>query len=138
MAEATAREIFARFVRTGVERDLSAQADLYASDGVLEWPFAPAGMPRRTEGREAIRRVLAGLHAGADAAGLRVTGVREVAVHDTTDPEVIIAEFEVQAEAGTTPTTLPYVQVYRVRAGEIVSLRDYWSPATAAAVTAPA
>jgi ketosteroid isomerase-like protein len=52
--------------------------------------------------------------------------VDNVTIHETTDPEVIVAEFEYQ---GTTdadePYALPAIFVMRVRDGEIVSSRDY-------------
>lgn len=50
-----------------------------------------------------------------------------ITVHETADPEVIVAEFEYQ---GTVPATgesfaLPGIFVMRVREGQIVSSRDY-------------
>jgi ketosteroid isomerase-like protein len=49
-------------------------------------------------------------------------------VHETHDPEVIVVEFEaVGVEGdGTTRYALPFIQVVRVRAGEIVEQRDYF------------
>jgi ketosteroid isomerase-like protein len=110
--------------------DMDAQADMYAEDGVLEWPFAPEGMPRRVLGREAIRRVLVPLGERARAAGHHLLRYDSVVVHDTSDPEVIVAEFDVQGEIVPSgqPYQLSYVQVLRVRDGKIVTFRDYWSP----------
>src|SRR4029453_5114134 len=103
--------------------DMDAQADLYAVEGVLEWPFAPDGMPRRVEGREAIRRVLAPLGQRASDAGHHLLGYRSGVVHETTDPEVIVVEFDVQGEVLPVGQAyqLSYIQVLRVRDGEIVS-----------------
>jgi ketosteroid isomerase-like protein len=52
--------------------------------------------------------------------------VGNVTIHETTDPEVIVAEFECQgtSDAGE-PYALPAIFVLRVRNGEIVSSRDY-------------
>ena len=90
----------------------------------------PEGLPRRVAGREAIRRVLVPLGERARAAGHHLLGLRSMVVHDTADPEVIIAEFEVQGEVRPSgqPYQLSYVQVLRVRDGEIVTFRDYWNP----------
>jgi len=52
--------------------------------------------------------------------------VGNVTIHETTDPEVIVAEFEYR---GTTDAGEPYAPptsfVLRVRNGEIVTCRDY-------------
>ena len=50
-----------------------------------------------------------------------------IVIHETTDPEVIVAEFEYQGTAADTgePYALPAIFVLRVRNGEIVSSRDY-------------
>jgi uncharacterized protein len=107
--------------------DLSAQADLYAPNGVLEWPSAPPGVPRRMQGRERIRRALAALEQRVGQVGTRLTGLHAQTLHETIDPEVVIAEFELCAELAPAGIVyrLPSIQVFRVRHGEIVSCRDY-------------
>ena len=57
-------------------------------------------------------------------------GVRRVAnitIHETTDPEVIVAEFEYQGTVAASgePFAIPCVFVLRVHNGEIVASRDY-------------
>jgi ketosteroid isomerase-like protein len=121
----TPREVFERFVRTGMERDMRAQAELYAPDGVLEWPFAPDGVPTRIEGRDEIFRTLSALRAGSSGLEIDEAGTK-VIVHETADPEVIVVELELAVGAAR----MPYVQVYQVRDGQIVSLRDYWGAGT--------
>jgi ketosteroid isomerase-like protein len=132
------REMVERVHRLAAAYDLRGQADLYALDGVLEWPFAPAGVPQRVEGRERIREVLASLEGAVRRAGTCVTTVRATAVHQTPDPEVVIVELEVAGELTTTGATyqLPYIQVFRIRDGQIVLFRDYFGPGTAAALEA--
>jgi ketosteroid isomerase-like protein len=53
-----------------------------------------------------------------------------VAIHDTTDPDEIVVEFDVVGEHAETrePYRLSYIQVLRSRNGEIALLRDYWDP----------
>jgi hypothetical protein len=132
MAEPSPREVIERIHRMAMDYDLRGQADLYAPGGVLEWPFAPGGVPRRLRGREEIRRVLGGLEQRVRQAGTRVTGVHLVVVHETLDPETVIVELELHGEVLATGTTyhLPYIQVLRVRDGQIVSFRDYFPAAT--------
>jgi uncharacterized protein len=60
--------------------------------------------------------------------------VANVTIHQTTDPEVIVAEFEYQGTSGDTgePYSVPGIFVLRVRNGEIVSSRDYFDHLAAA------
>ena len=125
------REVFARLHRAVRENyDMDGQADLYAENGTVELPFAPPGMPGRIEGREAIRRILRAGGEGARQAGRRIVEYRNVVVRDTDDPEVIVAEFDLHGEVPATGATyqLSFIQVLRVRDGEIVSMRDYFNP----------
>ncbi|MGW5656628.1 nuclear transport factor 2 family protein [Streptomyces humi] len=114
----TPREVLARYRRA--MRDMSADdlAELYAVDGVHEFPFTSPGFPARYDGREEVR---AGYRAAWGASPVRVTEIREVAVHDTADPEVIVAEQVVVAGQVTVPGLL----VLRVRDGRLVRVRDY-------------
>ena len=59
-----------------------------------------------------------------------------IVIHETADPEVIIAEFEYRGTVVDTgePFALPGIFVLRVRDGEIVSSRDYFDHVTAAAI----
>ena len=124
------REVWEQAHQHVREYDLGAFADMFAPDGVLELPFAPPGIPRRLEGREAIRGFLAPAGEAARSAGRRINGYSSVVVHETTDPEVIIAEFDLDGEIVTTGETyqLSYIQVMMVRNGWIVWMRDYMDP----------
>ena len=126
----SAREVWEQSHRHVQAYDLDGFADMFAPDGVLELPFAPAGVPRRLSGREEIRRFLAPAGRAARQAGRRIVGYSSVVVHETTDPEVIVAEFDLDGEVSATGETyqLSYIQVLRVRAGQIVSMRDYMDP----------
>lgn len=112
------------------EYDLDAFADMFAPDGVLELPFAPSSIPRRLSGREAIRGFLAPAGEAARSAGRRIKEYSSVVVHETTDPEIIIAEFDLDGEIVGTGETyqLSYIQVLRARNGQIVWMRDYMDP----------
>jgi ketosteroid isomerase-like protein len=95
-------------------------ADLYAEDVVVEMPMDPHRT--RIDGREAVRRRFA-----AAAEGLFELRAHDVIVHATTDPEVVIAEFEYDGlnRATGKTFTVANVQVLRVRGGRIVASRDY-------------
>ena len=124
----TPREV-AELVRLIVEgRSGIVFADLFAPDGVLEFPFAPPGTPTRLDGSDKIRE----FH------GTRATGARtlidiqevDMVTHETTDPEVVVVE--ITHRGHSTPLAGPYeftaLGVIRVRDGEIVSYRDYMNP----------
>ena len=136
-AVASPRAVVERLHRLVLDHDVEGQADLYAPDGVLEWPFAPEGVPRRLEGRAEIARVLGVLGERVRRSGTRLTGLDSV-VHETLDPEVIVVEVELHGEVAATGERyrLPYVQVARVRDGAIVSFRDYFGAGTARVLAA--
>jgi ketosteroid isomerase-like protein len=109
--------------------DAEGYADVFADDGVLEFPFAPAGWPTKLEGRAAILASTRLNFARARDAGRKFTELRPV-VHDGADPATAVVELEARVEASATgrSCTLRYVHVYRVREGRVASLRDYFSP----------
>ena len=124
---ASPRDVFERVLRAIQDVQMDVYADLFAADATFELPFAPPGVPRRIEGREAIR---AFIRAGAER--LRETPpqwqFRSIVVHETADPEVIVTEFEVHGVAAGDPYQFSNLQVMTVRGGEIAALRDYWNP----------
>ena len=108
-----------------LQHDMAGFSELFAEDAVLEFPFAAPGQRERVAGRAAIADYLRGYPDLLD--------VREVAakaVHQTADPEVLIAEFELAGVAVATqkPYRLRYIAVLTVRDGLIHHYRDYWSP----------
>jgi ketosteroid isomerase-like protein len=109
--------------------DMAGFAGLWAVDGTIEFPFAPAGYPQRVEGRAAVTEYLRDY---TDHVDLRAITSRTV--HRTADPEVVVVEFEVDGIAVRTgrPYRMKYISVITVRGGEIAGYRDYWSPVAAA------
>jgi uncharacterized protein len=103
-----------------------ALADLFARDALYEFPFlAPQRGVQRYEGREAIRSGFTA--AWGTLASSPVQAIRVLAVHDTTDPSIIIGEHEYDAvdpETGRSWTTR-FLIVLQAQEGEIVALRDY-------------
>jgi len=58
---------------------------------------------------------------------LHYKAYRNVVIHETADPEVIVVEQDITGTAATTGRdfTLPNIVVLRVRDGQIVHFRDY-------------
>ena len=100
-------------------------AAMMAEDGVMEFPFAPPGLPARLEGRDAIAAHLAGL-----PALLSIESLSEPEVHLGRDGETAVLEFDCRGRAVATgrPYEQRYVSVITVRDGRIARYRDYWNP----------
>jgi ketosteroid isomerase-like protein len=117
----TAQEIFALRTELIHQRRWSDLAEHYAADAVVDMPFA-LPEPVRLQGRPAIEAHLA----TAARAPLYFT-VENVVIHQTADPEVIIAEYDYLLSVTTTGKTLRVsnIQLFKVRNGQIVETRDY-------------
>jgi ketosteroid isomerase-like protein len=122
----TSREIVEQVLRAGRELDFDTFAGLMAPDGYIEWPYRPVGVPARLQGRAEIRRFLTEAAEGF----IRFDEFRNVVMHETTDPEVVIVEYE--AHGAVVMTGAPFRQtviaVFRVRDGQVLSYRDYINP----------
>ncbi|MGW6603205.1 nuclear transport factor 2 family protein [Streptomyces sp. NPDC055036] len=117
-------DLYRHSLRLLLDKDIPAWVALWAEDGLMEFPFAPDGWPRRLEGKEAIAAYMrhydhVDLH---DFPDLRI--------HQTTDPQTIVVEMRgvgrwVESDA---PFDTTYIAVVTVRDGHIASYRDYWNP----------
>jgi ketosteroid isomerase-like protein len=128
----THREIFERYVYAGpISRDPGAIAAMFVEDGVFEAPLVPDGhqLPRRLVGRDAIRTGISAYQLYPAYQGTVNVEQSGYVLHDTTDPDVFIAEIDaVFDEATGQRTPMSQVKIFRVRDGQIVSLRDYFTP----------
>ncbi|AUG80532.1 hypothetical protein CFP65_5851 [Kitasatospora sp. MMS16-BH015] len=117
-------EVLARYRQAMLDKSADDLAELYAVDAVHEFPFLFPGMPASYLGREEVR---AGYRAAWGASPAQVREIREVALHRSTDPEVITVEQTVCGVVTTTgrPFSLPGPLVIRVRGGLIRHVRDY-------------
>jgi uncharacterized protein len=127
--DASPREVVERLL-TGVAAGATpALAELYAEWAVVELPFAqPGGL--RLVGRDQLAQHFA--RAGRAPFRLRPINVK---LHETRDPEVVVAEYDYQGE---TPSTgrrfvVSNVQIVRVRDGLILTSRDFHDHAGMAA-----
>jgi uncharacterized protein len=125
------REVFLALVHGVAEERWEELPSLYAEQTHVVHPFDPHRAPAlrtRDELREHFRPTDTGPRLHRRPAN--------ITIHQTTDPEVIVAEFEYQGTVADTgePFTLPAIFVLRVRNGEIVSSRDYFDHLTAAQI----
>ena len=117
----TTRETVELLLRTVTEGTRDDLADLYAEDVVVTNPFV-AEEYRESRGNAALRARMKGF-----ADYLRYTEVKNVTIHETTDPQVAVVEFTV---VGTIVPTgedfeLPSINVLRVVDGLITESRDH-------------
>lgn len=107
-----------------INHDIERWLELFAEDAVVEFPYAPPGLPSRLEGKAAIATYFR--PTPETFAGLTFSNLRRYA---TTDPDVALAEVHGSA---TIPATgkryeQDYVMVLRTRAGQVVHYREYWN-----------
>jgi uncharacterized protein len=110
-----------------------AWGDLHAwfsEDAVVAYPFALPS-PTRLEGIEAIKKYF-----GAISAYPIALKTRDMVVHETSDPEVVVAEWDYDGLVTTTGRAfrVSNITVTRVRNGKIVASRDYHNHAVLAGV----
>ena len=115
------REVFLALVNGVADARWDDLPELYAERTHVVHPFDPLrAAPLLT--RDDLRAHF------ARAAALR-QGVRReptnITIHETTDPEVIVAEFEYRSTIDGVVSLLPCIFVLRVRDGQIVESRDY-------------
>lgn len=132
----TPTEVVARRLEFVHHQDRDREIELFADDAIIEFPFAPPGVPGRFDGRAEILRMQKALDVSRGSA-IDVDGDNvSWTIRQTDDPEVAVLELDVPV---TDPSTgderrLRQIHVYRVVNGLIHSVRDYFGPDTAAFV----
>ncbi|MGH3252500.1 MAG: nuclear transport factor 2 family protein, partial [Trebonia sp.] len=117
------RQTVDRFLKAAVGPTPGDMADCYADRVVIEMPFAAGLAPGRLETtRDEIRSRFA-----AGAASRRYTGLRDVHIHETTDPDVLVLEYTLDGKRTSDgePFTMTFVMVLTFRDGLIAHSRDY-------------
>jgi uncharacterized protein len=121
------RETVEQLLRAVVSENRGDMADCYAPEVVIEMPFAVEALypSRVATTREQLR---ARFQAGTE--DRRYTGLSNVAIHETADREVVIAEYQLNGEMAATGESFAvrFIMVITVRDGHIVHTRDYSNP----------
>ncbi|WP_329355945.1 nuclear transport factor 2 family protein [Streptomyces anulatus] len=118
-------DLFRHSLRLLLDKDIPAWVALWAENGVMEFPFAPDGWPRRLEGKEAVAAYMRHYPGHID-----LHDFPELRILQTTDPQTVVVEMRgagrlVQSDA---PFDMTYIAVVTVRDGHFTSYRDYWNP----------
>ncbi|MCK8681105.1 nuclear transport factor 2 family protein [Streptomyces lichenis] len=106
-------------------KDIDGWVGLWDEHGVMEFPFAPEGWPRRLEGRAAVAGYMRGY---PDHIDLRAIPYLEIT--PTADPRTIVADLRATGRLGATgePYEMSYIALVTVVGGLITRYRDYWNP----------
>ena len=99
--------------------------DLWAEDGICEFPFAAADRPNRLCGRDEI---LAYMTQYPDR--IAIEGVEELRVHLGLDPHTAIVELTIRGTATETGRSYnqQFVIIGETKDGKLSRYREYWNP----------
>jgi ketosteroid isomerase-like protein len=117
----TPREVFAKMQDYWVT---GTEYHVWSPDLVVETPFARPGAPKRVEGGAKFAEMA---RAGRAALPVTFRECNTIAIHDTTDPEVIVVEYELVATLNATGEldSARFIGVLTVRDGKAVHWREY-------------
>ncbi len=118
-------DLFRHGLRLLLDKDIDAWVGLWADDGLMEFPFAPDGRPRRLEGREAVAAYMRPYPDHID-----LHAFPELRIHETTDARTVVVEMRGVGRLVRTgaPFDMTYIAVVTVEDGRFTSYRDYWNP----------
>nr|WSZ96666.1 nuclear transport factor 2 family protein [Streptomyces sp. NBC_00857] len=118
-------DLYRHGMRLLVDKDIDGWVALWGDNGVIEFPFAPKGFPRRLEGKAAIADYMADYPDHVD-----LQQVPYLEIHGTDNPETVIAEMRATGRIVATdvPYEMSYIAVVTVKDGRITHYRDYWNP----------
>jgi ketosteroid isomerase-like protein len=117
--------LFRHGLRLLLDKDVPAWVDLWAENGVMEFPFAPEGWPRRLEGKEAVAAYMRDYPDHID-----LQEIPDLRIHRTDDPGTLVVEMRAVGRVVHTgaPYDMTYIAVVTFRDGLITGYRDYWNP----------
>ena len=107
---------------------------MLAEDAVMEFPYHLPTTPARLVGKPEIARFFAGF-----GNFLVLDEIHPTTLHETTDPNVGIVEYEGRGKAVQTgrPYVQQYITVLTFLDGKIAHWKDYWNPENVLGATAP-
>jgi uncharacterized protein len=105
--------------------DVDAYLKMYAPDAVHEFPVAPAGRPRRLQGRDEIAAYMSQI-----SGRLRFGDLADVNARETDDEIIVEADGHHQRieEGAAVPFDVRYVWFITVRDGQVTHFTDYTLP----------
>jgi ketosteroid isomerase-like protein len=124
----TPRDMYGRMRRNWIGNSPTFDASMLTDDVVVQSPFSGHSVSGRDQ-------VLAYIRAGHASVPFRFTDCRTLALHETTDPQTIVVEYELHGTMNATGATAsaPFIGVLTTRDGRIAGWREYQNPVLIAA-----
>lgn len=106
--------------------DTDAWVAMFHDDGVMEFPYAPRGMPQKLNTKSEVADYMKGY-----TALISIRAVKRRAIYHSGDTMVV--EFSCEGNAVSTGNefAMDYISVITHQAGRIKRYRDYWNPLVA-------
>lgn len=125
MPEPTPGDVFAAATDAFIRGDAEGWLALAHPDIVLEFPFAPAGLPDRVEGKAAVAQYL---HTAPGQ--IEFDDVRVLHTHQSLDPATAVIEWAATGHIKATgdPYEMSYAVVVTLVDGLMAVYREYWNP----------
>jgi len=119
----TPRALFQQMQQQWFGQPAALTGELLADDVIIEAPFASSG-PRRLEGKQ---QFLDFANPQRATFPVRFDAYRTIAIHDTTDPNTIVVEYELTGTSTKTnrQATAAFIGVLTARDGKIALWREY-------------
>ena len=120
-----AAEVFEQMLEIFKTGNMQVMLDLIDEDAVMEFPFAPSNRPSKIQGKNNIIK-----YNQAILDNVSFTGLKDVEIHRTLDPDCVIVEMTGYGSVITTGDAFErrYIDVCRTENGRIKLIRDYWNP----------
>lgn len=118
-------DLFRESLRLLLDKDIDGWVALWHDEGVMEFPFAPDGWPKRLEGKAAVHDYIRDYPAHID-----LHAFPDLAIHRTEDPATVVVEMRAVGRlvASGAPYDMTYIAVVTVADGRFTRYRDYWNP----------
>jgi len=99
--------------------------ELWAEDGELDFPYAPAGRQRVYRGKDEILTYMKGT-----GGSVAVDTLENLRVFPMQDPEIAMVEVSIKGHNPATgaPYNQSYVLIFELNDGKLQRYREYWNP----------
>jgi len=120
----TPRDLFEQMRQQWFGQPTPLTGDILADDVVMETPFAAPGRPTRIDGKQ---QFLDFANPRRAVFPVRFDGCRTIAIHDTTDANTIVVEYELTGTSTKTnrQATAAFIGVLTARDGKVALWREY-------------
>ena len=127
--DADIQGILQRYMAFYAQQSWDAWIDLWADDGVLEFPFAPPGRRGRYAGKADILAYMKATSARMTGR-IKSEGLDYFRVHPMRDPGAVCLEMAVKGRVLETgaPYSQKYIAIVETKGGKIALYREYWNP----------